>query len=129
MKTEENWIEIALKLHEQSHLYWRTIFAIHLLVVGWGVTLTNIKPLFAWLIVCFVILIQTLLTQAMMKLYTLLIAAMQEYKNKHSESSNTPFLLTINKTFLLKPWQLALVNFILTTAPISILICKAYITI
>ncbi len=127
MNTKEDYFDITLKLHEQSHIYWKTMIGVPLLMLGWSATQDGIDKVTAYLIVLAAFLIFILFAQAYRKFYILLRASISEYKLRAKDSKG-PFIEAVNRLKLLEPWHLIVAGGIFTLISCASVLWKAYQT-
>ncbi len=122
---DTNWLEQSFKIHEHTHIYWKTIFAVPLLIVGWSATQKNIDVSIAWLIVVHVIALEAFFTQGLLKVYALMRAGVEELKIA-SANNDGPFKKEIEKMKLLKNWQIISTNIVMVIISCFAVIEAAY---
>ncbi len=125
MNKKEDYFEITLKLHEQSHIYWKTMIGVPLLMLGWSATRNSIDLITACLIVLAALLIFVLFAQAYRRFYILLRASIEEYKLL-SKGSKGPFLEAVNDLRLLEPWHLVTAGSLFTLIACTSVLNKAF---
>lgn len=114
------WNEYGAKLHEQTHIYWRTVYAFPVLIIGWGASLKGLEMGMAVTVILFSGSVHIFFTQALLKIYSLFKASVEELKIELGGQTG-PFALEIKKLKVLNKPTIIIINIVLWLfEPVSI---------
>ncbi|WP_086932293.1 hypothetical protein [Agarilytica rhodophyticola] len=127
MKDEPDWWELTLRLHEQSHFYWKSIVLIPVTIVGWALLAQQSIGLEVATILCSLLaIVLSFFTQGLLRLYNLFRASLDEYVLQAQRlNRNGPFSNNAANIKLLANYQIILLSLSLYIICVCAILFKA----
>ncbi len=115
MENEPDWWDRTFRLHEQSHIYWKSIVSIPIVVIGWSVLAKQDLSNQGAIVICFLLgILQLFFTQGLIRLYRLFRASFKEFSiQANKTNSSSPFAVEASKFKPLPAWLIILISVML----------------